>query len=391
MNTNTLQFRMTLATAAASLSSALVFVIGLAAYFYVSGSLEMGLIDLAAADLPAEMAPVDDWSGDTDPSTVHTAVIFGMLSFVSASIGGIVGFFAARRLARPIKAMAQAARTISKGDLSARAETSPYPVGEVGTLLRDFNQMAGDLAQMNREQVDQASAIAHELRTPVTVLRGRLQGLADGVFQPNKQIFEGMVAQTELLSRVIDDLRTLTLAQSGKLDFKIESVDVKAETEALLRDLTPMLQDAGFSVIKDMRSSRVNADPIRLRQAVSALIYNVMSHAAEGGIVEIVVGQTDQSVFVEVKDRGPGMSDAELSNAFDRFWRADASRARASGGSGLGLAVVKDICRGLGGHTTACRRSEGGLSFKIIFPAASGHTVQVPSETILGPVAKFLC
>lgn len=380
---NSLQYRMTLATAAASLSSALIFVIGLSVYFYVSGSLEIGVIDLDMPDLHNEMETLDDWSGDADPPTDQTVVIFGILSFVSASIGGIVGFFAARRLARPIEAMAHAARTISKGDLSARAETSPDPVGEVGTLLRDFNQMADHLEQMNREQVDQASAIAHELRTPITVLRGRLQGLVDGVFQPNKQIFEGMVAQTELLSRVINDLRTLTLAQSGKLDFKLESVDVKAETEALIHDLTPMLHDVGLSVIKDMRPSRVHADPIRLRQAVSALIYNVMSHAAEGGIVEIIVGQTQQSAFVEVKDRGPGMSDAELAHAFDRFWRADASRARASGGSGLGLAVVKDICRGLGGQTIARRRAEGGLSFKVILPATSEHMMQVPSEAIL--------
>lgn len=365
---NSLQYRMTLATAAASLSSALIFVIGLSVYFYVSGSLEIGIIDLDMPDLPNEMDTLDDWSGDADPPTDQTFVIFGILSFISASIGGIVGFFAARRLARPIEAMAHAARTISKGDLSARVEASPDPVGEVGTLLRDFNQMADHLEQMNREQVDQASAIAHELRTPVTVLRGRLQGLADGVFEPEKHVFEGMVAQTELLSRVINDLRTLTLAQSGKLDFKLETVDVKAETEALIHDLTPMLHDAGFSVIKDMRSASANADPIRLRQAVSALIYNVMSHAAEGGIVEIIVGQTQQSAFVEVKDRGPGMSDAELPHAFDRFWRADASRARASGGSGLGLAVVKDICRGLGGQTIARRRSEGGLSFRIILP-----------------------
>lgn len=381
MNTNALQYRMTMATAAASLSSALIFIIGLSFYFYASGSLEIGAIDLAMTDLPVGMEPLGDLTEDDPPSHLQTVVIFGLLSFVSASIGGAVGFFAARRIARPIEAMAHAARAISKGNLSARAGASPYPVGEVGTLLGDFNQMADHLAQMNREQADQASAIAHELRTPVTVLRGRIQGLADGVFQPNQQIFEGMVAQTELLSRVIDDLRTLTLAQSGSLAFKFEPVDIKAEAEALLHDLAPMLHDAGLSVIKDLRPAWANADPIRLRQAMSALIYNVLSHAAEGGVIEVVVGKTSLSAFVEVKDRGPGMSDTELPHAFDRFWRADTSRARASGGSGLGLAVVKDICRGLGGQTTACRRSEGGLSFKVILPAFPEQTFGVSSRS----------
>jgi two-component system sensor histidine kinase AdeS len=268
-----------------------------------------------------------------------------------------------RPIVSPLNAVTESLRQVAQGNLSVRAESDDSSHGEAAQLVRDFNAMAERLERMDRERRFWNAAIAHELRTPVTVLRGRLQGLTEGVFEPAPALFHSLLAQVEGLGRLIEDLRLLGLADNGRLDLRLELTDLEAEVTAVLQAIEPSLKEAGFAVSYQVDAPSAPCDPFRVRQALLSLLENALRHAAPGPL-HIQVKTNQRTCHLLVEDCGPGVPDTQTTQIFEAFQRGEAH----SHGSGLGLAVVQAIARAHGGAIT-CRRSRlGGTAFDLHWP-----------------------
>jgi two-component system, OmpR family, sensor histidine kinase AdeS len=295
-------------------------------------------------------------------------IVLAVLSTFAGIVGACLGLALASYLARPIEEVADAARKIAKGDFSVRALAASGDAGESAQLISDFNKMAEALEGFQREMNESSAAIAHELRTPLTVLKGYVQGFMDGVFPISHDHIALLLVHIESLSRIVDDLQALTLADSGELNMSMRTIDVGQEIATLLDAMVPAIKIAGMTLERALEPAIIIADPARLRQAVAALIENARKYASEGGVIIVQTQAFRAGIVVRVLDRGAGLPEQHLVRSFDRFWRGEPSRARHSGGSGLGLSVVKAIAAAHGGQARITNRPGGGLSVKITLP-----------------------
>lgn len=302
--------------------------------------------------------------------------IFVAISLVAA---GIVGWRLARRILRPLEAVAKALRSITTGDFSARAEMVPNGFGEAETLISDFNTMAGRLETAESELRFSNSAIAHELRTPLTILRGRLQGLADGVFPPTKELYGNLITHVDGLTHLVEDLRTLGLASAGHLDLKLEVVDLASEVEAIANTMEPELAAANVKLERSLQAVQCEIDRSRVRQALLAILDNARRYAPHSTVCmrTFVSGTVG---IINCSDSGPGVPPESHDKMFERFWRADESRSRRNGGSGLGLAVVRAIVRAHGGDVVARSSPSGGLLIEVSLPLFTPLPLKRPED-----------
>ncbi|MBK1674262.1 two-component sensor histidine kinase [Ectothiorhodospira shaposhnikovii] len=284
---------------------------------------------------------------------------------------GMAVFVAIRlsqRLITPLKAVAHSLREVAQGKLDARAPLDEQATGETAQLVRDFNTMVDRLQSMTREREFWNAAIAHELRTPVTILRGRLQGLAEGVFSPSGEIFESLLRQVEGLNRLIEDLRVLSLNDSGQLEVQRVTVRLADELSFVLQAFAPRLATKGFHLHSELDANLlVECDAVRIGQALMALLDNALQHAEPGHLL-VRLHQANGLIHLTVEDEGPGIDSSLATNIFEAFRRGDPTRSRKSGGSGLGLAVVKAIAEAHGGRVVV-QPSSAGSSFVISWPA----------------------
>ncbi len=291
----------------------------------------------------------------------------GVATALSLAVAVYTALRFSEKLLFPLNSLAVTARRIASGELSARAQGGDRRLTELEALVNDFNSMAQKLEDASGEIRTWNAAIAHELRTPVTILKGRLQGLADGVFLPDQALFTNLVRQTEGLARLIEDLRTLSLAQSGYLSLRIEEVDLRREIMAVAEFIRPALLENKLILTEKLDDVMLRCDPARIRQAVLALLDNARRYA-NAGVILVSCSHAKGGVIIMVEDEGPGIPDALTNILFDAFSRADDSRSRQSGGSGLGLAVVKAITEAHKGKIY-CEKSElGGAAFRIYIP-----------------------
>lgn len=318
------------------------------------------------------------------------------LAFLVLWLAGLIGAMVAatrfaRRLIRPLDAVAAAARRIATGDLSARAVIATgSDFKETQQLVEDFNAMAAQIGRADADMRMWHAAIAHELRTPLTILRGQLQGFVDGVFVPDTKAFQGLVAQAESLGRIVDDLKILTLAQGGRLELRLDTVDLAQEVAAVIAVVSPGLETAGLSVRLDLEPVAVRADGARIRQALVGLLENAKRYAAPGDLVIETRATIDQAIL-RVRDTGPGLTADAIEHVFEPFWRADDSRSRASGGSGLGLAVVQAIARAHGGRAVVRAAEPKGAVFEFQLPHRHpGDDVKAPQCPSHGQARKPL-
>ncbi|MFJ1311454.1 ATP-binding protein [Agrobacterium sp. P15N1-A] len=296
-------------------------------------------------------------------------IVLGIILAVGLTASAVAGWRLAQSIVRPLKSIAGAVHAIAGGDFSARAETIATAYGEAERLIADFNVMAERLEKAEAELKYSNSAIAHELRTPLTILRGRLQGLADGAFKASPELYSRLIAHVEDLTRIVEDLRTLGLSNAGRLELKLDQIDLAEETETVTASIEQDLISAGVTIKRDFGRAPVIADRARIRQAVLAVLDNVRRYAA-GCTVVIETRMTKERVLIRCSDNGPGLPTGAEKRAFERFWRGDDSRARASGGSGLGLAVVKAIAQAHDGDATIADDGGKGTSIEIWLPAA---------------------
>ena len=305
----------------------------------------------------------------TDDDMLRTGdiVTLGLLLGIGLFSASLMGWVLARRIADPLKSVAAAARKVAQGDFSARASLSRGKYGEASDLVDDFNQMAARLQRAETELKYSNSAIAHELRTPLTILRGRLQGLLDGAFIPSPELYGRLINHVDDLSEIVEELRTLALSNAGQLDLQYASLDLGMEAEAAVASLEGHFGAAGITVTRDLSGGVVNADRGRLRQAFVAVLENCCRYAPQS-TVHIATGAHEDFVFFRCTDTGPGLPEESRARAFERFWRADESRGRSRGGSGLGLSIVKAIAKAHGGDAFILDSSQSGLAVEIRLP-----------------------
>jgi signal transduction histidine kinase len=309
---------------------------------------------------------------------VNRALLWAGLA--SGAIALILGVLLARQLTAPLRALTRAAQSLTHSQAARRHEQDVPQVeirtqDEVGELGRAFNQMAGSLAQQERLRRNLMADIAHELRTPLSVIRGDLEALLDGVYQPTPDVLASLQEESLLLSRLVDDLRALALAEAGQLQLEREPFDLDVLLQGIVTSFDLQADSKGQTLMLDLPPGRllVNADAQRVRQVVANLVSNALRHAPDSGNHVLVSALSlPGEVQVSVADDGPGISPEEIPYVFDRFWRGDGARA---GGSGMGLAIARELVRAHSGRIWVESELGEGSTFRFTLPQRPEHEV----------------
>ena len=288
--------------------------------------------------------------------------------------GLIAGFLVSRHISAPMTSIAHAARRISLADFSVRASTTQS--GGLARLVRDFNKMADALESLERDRKTTAAAISHELRTPLAVLQASLHALADGVIAPTASSCLRMVEQVQHLSRLIDDVHTLSMADAGKLTLHRERVDIGIVVADVLDQFRQRLKNVSVTgtLVQPAHPLIVWADSGRLRQVLGNLIENVARHAHSGGRLHIAITESDDDAVISIRDWGSGLPSSMQNHMFERFYRPDTSRNRSTGGSGLGLATVRALMLAQDGSVRVESRLGHGCTFYLKMGKAPAAT-----------------
>lgn len=278
-----------------------------------------------------------------------------------------------RAVLRPVRALTSASRGLGEGDLGRRVPASGRD--EIGELGRSFNRMADSLQDSEERQRRLVGDIAHELRTPLANLRGYLEALRDGVLDADAELLDSLHEEVLLQQRIVDDLQDLALAEAGALTYHRRTLDARELVEACRTAHSARAAAAGVSldvVGAGPGTVRLHGDPDRLRQALGNLVGNAVRHTAPGGGVRLELTEDGEGALVRiaVRDTGNGIPAADLPHLFDRFWRADAARGRATGGSGLGLSIARQIVADHDGDVEVTSEVGVGSVFTVVLPAA---------------------
>lgn len=296
-------------------------------------------------------------------------------TLAGVALAVLVAGHVAKRMLLPLNSLAHAIRSVAAGDLTARAEAGDRPLAEASALVDDFNRLAQELQRVTEERAFSNAAIAHELRTPVTVLRGRLQGLADGVFEPDQTQFRKLLGQIEGLGRLVEDLRAISLAESGHLDLRWQHVDLSRDIADAADSFRPQFEAAGQTLVLLLQPVEVRCDPVRMRQALMALLDNARRYAVAGTITVRTRSEPDQFI-ISVEDEGPGVSADMAPHLFEAFRRSGEGRDGRERSSGLGLAVVAAIAQAHGGKAWCHSAADGGTCFAIGLPLLQAGSAQ---------------
>jgi two-component system sensor histidine kinase BaeS len=273
-----------------------------------------------------------------------------------------VAMLLASRVIRPVHALTEATRRMRAGDGAARAATTAR--WEIAELTAAFNEMAEHVARTDRQRKELVSDISHELRTPLGTIRGWLVAAHDGLADLDRDLVSSLLAETELLAHLVDDLGDLALADAGQL--RLDPVEV--DLAGLLRHLAAA--GDGRVTVEAPDELPLVADPVRLRQVVGNLVANAERHTPPDGRITVSARRTDSWVVVAVADTGSGIAAEDLPHVFDRFWRAEKSRSRRTGGGGLGLAIVRHLVEAHGGAVGVTSTPGVGSTFTVRLPVS---------------------
>ena len=318
-------------------------------------------------------------SGHAQETTILRLILAAIAAAVVASLFGLL---AAGRLVRPLTRLEQAAAAVARGDLGRRSGLADRS-DEFGQLGRSFDTMAGELQAAEETRRRFLQDAAHELKTPLAVIEATSSAILDGVYTPERRHLETIRDQSRVLARIVDDLRTISLAEGGHLPLERSPLDIRAVLDSVCAGFEAR---AAGSLIKLSVEAPdgliVDADPDRLRQAIGALVDNALRHTPEDGSLDIVAtgstlgiavasraGPPKSVVRLAVEDTGPGIPADSLPRIFERFYQADPSRSRGTGTSGLGLSIVRALAEAHGGRAGAENRTEGGARLWIELPA----------------------
>ena len=306
----------------------------------------------------------------SDPSIASADwLMVAILVLVVIPFIAILGLKAARPLSSQFSRLAQVARAVTKGDFNTQAEPVKNAPAELVQFTDDFNAMMLQLSRYERELRASHVAMAHELRSPLTAAVGRLQGMLDGVFPPEPRQLQMVMKQLLHLNRLIDELHLLSLADAGQLTLSKTPLDLTELLRERIAWLKPQSAEAGFDIILTPDAPcRYIGDPFRLGQVFTILMENALRYALEGRRLDITITPETGGYEIAFQDVGPAVDDHFLPVMFERFSRAESSRARHSGGSGLGLSIARAICEAHGGRIGAAKNAGGGLTVTVSLP-----------------------
>ncbi|MBX3140339.1 MAG: HAMP domain-containing protein [Trueperaceae bacterium] len=335
------------------------------------------------AQTPASEPALQDWSatdhtvGGGSPGTARnafrtvtrTAMLAGFLAFLLATtVAGLV----TRRLTRPLVALERGARRLAAGERGLRLDLPPDR-DELRSLTGAFNALVGGLERQEEWRRGMVADIAHDLRTPLAVLRSELEAMQDRVRPLDDAGLARLHREVMLLSRLVDDLRTLSTAESGHLELTPRTVKVADYLRTLLDSLAGRAAEAGATLDLDPIPEGLSAtfDPDRIARVLGNLLENALRYATPGTVTVSAEREGDR-LRIAVRDHGPGLPPGDEERVLERFYRGDPSRTRHEAGSGLGLAIAKAIAESHGGRLEAANHPQGGAVFTVVLPLGAG-------------------
>jgi len=330
-----------------------------------------------------------------DRYLARTDTALGIAAAVMVGVAVLLGGLLARLITRPVRELTAAAARIAGGDLAQQVPVRSRD--ELGALAGQFNHMSADLARANRLRQQMTADVAHDLRTPLTVIAGYLEALRDQVLKPTPERFAMMHDETQLLLRLADDLHTLSLADAGELQLERRLIAPRQLLERVIQTYQHAADQAGVALQLDLADTLpdVCVDVEQITRALSNLVSNALRYTPEGGTITLsaaaetkderrktkdgdaaaasFVLRPSSFVTLEVRDTGAGIAAEHLPSIFERFYRADPSRQQATGGSGLGLAIIKSIVEAHGGRVSVASALDQGTTFTIALPLSVGN------------------
>ena len=297
---------------------------------------------------------------------INRTLLFGAL--IGAVIALLLGIFLSQTLTRPIRELTKATHAVSEGDL---AQTVPVRSDdELGELAQAFNKMSAQLSRSVNARRQMTADIAHELRTPLSLILGHAEAVHDGVLPPTRENFEIIREEAARLENLVNDLRTISLADAGELSMQLQAI----EPYRLIQEVVSLYQvqakkkNISFDLDIAPELPEIEVDPGRMTQVITNILENAIRHTPQNGRILLGAKQTVGRVQLFVQDSGPGLEQQELDRIFERFYRSDASRQREDGGSGLGLAIASSIVQAHGGQVSAESEAGNGLKIRILLP-----------------------
>ncbi|MGD2041016.1 MAG: ATP-binding protein [Anaerolineae bacterium] len=290
---------------------------------------------------------------------------------LAVGLGLVMGLLVSRRLAAPLQRLSGAARAVAGGNLSQQVQVEGS--AEIAEVGRAFNEMTTALGEAERLRQNMVADVAHELRTPLSVVQGNLRAILDDVYALDKTEISRLYDETRLLGRLVDDLRELALADAGQLRLTPRPFDLVAVIQSTLDTMAVAAeaQEVSLSGKLPGEALRAYADPDRVAQVLRNLLVNALRHTAAGGSVVVSAEALDGVPMILVRDTGEGIAAEDLAHVFDRFWRADSSRSRGdrwTGGSGLGLSVAQSLVEAQGGRIWVESTQGEGTVFRFTVP-----------------------
>jgi signal transduction histidine kinase len=285
---------------------------------------------------------------------------------IALGLGGILIL----SFTRPIRKLVEGTNKVASGDLGYQVNIRS--ADELGQLADSFNNMSRDLQVADRSRKQMTADIAHDLRTPLSILHGYTEAMSEGKLKGNQDIYQVIHQQSQHLNYLIDDLRTLSLLDSEELHFQFQDIDpdlILINTQAAFQ---PLANEQGIQFTLEIKEKlpRVNLDPDRLTQILGNLINNAFAVLTENGSIQLSAWSESDTVYIDVMDDGPGISEEDLPHIFDRHFRTDTSRLQEHGSSGLGLAITRKLVEAQGGSIEVHSQLDQGTTFRMIFPTS---------------------
>lgn len=290
-----------------------------------------------------------------------------LVSVFSLVFSVFVGFFMAKRISHPILITAGVAKQISDGEYNVRIEETTN-TKEVNELTGSINHLADSLGKQENLRKQLTADVAHELRTPLTTLQTHIEAMVEGVWQPTTQRLQSCYDEAVRLEKLVKDLESLARVDSNNLKLEKTQVNIIEVVKKVLLNFEAELKNKAMSVSVNGFCADIFADKDRISQVVINLLSNAIKYTSKGGNININLSETDKSIMLSIQDNGIGISSEDLPFIFERFYRADKSRNRKSGGTGIGLVIVKSIISAHGGTVDVQSVLNEGSVFMVTLP-----------------------
>ncbi len=339
------------------------------------GGQQVGAFTVSAAGPPGQ-EPGTPVLSDPAPSRISGVVNRSLLwaGIGAAALGTLLVWLLSRHTLAPLQNLGATARRLGRGDLSQRADT--VGPAEIRELAHSFNVMAEGLEEAERQRRNLTADVAHELRTPLSNIQGYLEAIRDGLVDPTPETIDTIHGQALHLSRLVEDLRLLAQVEAGALQLQLSRTRMEELLQSGLEAVRPRAEAKGIELGLDAEPTLPTADldATRISQVVGNLLENAITHTPEGGRVTVSARATGNTIEVAVSDNGPSIAPEDLPRLFDRFYRADPSRSRSTGGAGLGLTIARRLVEAHGGRIEAESAPGQGSRFTVRLPTGGSDS-----------------